>query len=570
MDAIPFVFSRFLSRSLSSKLSIHRVDPISSNFILILSNPSVVALKSRGQASAKMYQQSSMSSLRGLELVIPPGSKSPSDFQDPVARESVDRALPKEPPSRRASIYTTDSEDMTDPGDEKVEFNLFQPRGNASKTYSPEPSPMIMTYMNTEFPFPMLALVPGKSVHGSQLEPLEEERRLSRWERQPGDPATYFAEQYQSDLPAPLLSPNDLQEHDPREIVDRYLRLSMPLTPVTLQQPPQRLKPWNSRSSEKISPLTPRLTDFRNVTSHLSYPPEGPAPRSAQYNQIGHTDAGSSPRSRSRSPYYTPRSKTRQIHGENILKPSSSQDRDQRRWEIEHSLIPPPLAPRKSVVPFPLLPFAPIQAIHSERQSSFGARMRAPSASLGRALEYRASISTTAPSKASISHDRHSDHQVQQYACKKYPSMPQPQPNMSRKFSTYAMAKRNSISNTLTDMYDTLGRLSIAPRGSRPEPKTGGPVPDMTRKSREMRSPAIPITSYQRDGPAGWEKSEETSPTSGDDTTNLFTIGKKQLAWVKRWREERVEKSKERRRDELRGQIRVLGPAGEKHGVEFM
>ena len=473
------------------------------------------------------------------------------------------------------AFITTDSEDLLESPTEQLGF--FRPRTTAKRhIQSAEPSPMTMVDNNIEFPFPKQRLMLGRSVHGQPLEPPQEEERLSRWERQPGDPATFFANQYKADVTHPSFSTDELQNHDPRDIVDHYLRNSMNQIPLTLQQPP-RPKVWTRDTDVTIVPAF-GLEDHTVETTLSRVNPEQAAEDEEEIiHQRSLLIVSGTTRQRSLSP------RIEQVQARpndaNAMK-LSIQSRDYRRWEIEHAMIPPPLSLRNSPAPSSQPPVSPPSSPPSAttegyRLSSFSSPSTPPSMQFPLKSDHasgRRSLSSARGSgKASDEFNFRSDARTLQHASKKYPGMPQPEAPMHRRISTYANSKRESMNNTLADMYDTLERMSMVPKGIRPALKLGSSSRSTARKSREMRSPAIPITPYQRDGPAAWEQSEMTSPTSRNDKSGLFEVGKKKFASVKKWVDERKERNRERKMDELRASIRVLGPAGEKNGhVEWV
>ena len=91
----------------------------------------------------------------------------------------------------------------------------------------------------------------------------------------------------------------------------------------------------------------------------------------------------------------------------------------------------------------------------------------------------------------------------------------------SRRRGSGAGQRRTSIQMGLSHMYTSLRKLSI-PSSS---PKVSGTT-KKTRLPRELRSPAIPITSYQKIGTKAWEKSaksrKRSRPESATSTQFLF------------------------------------------------
>lgn len=70
---------------------------------------------------------------------------------------------------------------------------------------------------------------------------------------------------------------------------------------------------------------------------------------------------------------------------------------------------------------------------------------------------------------------------------------------------------RGSVQQSITDMYDTLQSLYSPPAGSLPKPRQDyftTPPPKTKCVPREIRSPAIPMTPYQKYGRKAWEESK--------------------------------------------------------------
>lgn len=91
--------------------------------------------------------------------------------------------------------------------------------------------------------------------------------------------------------------------------------------------------------------------------------------------------------------------------------------------------------------------------------------------------------------------------------------------SMLRRGSSAAGQRRGSIQQGISHMYNSLRKLSITSA----LPKTAGNAKKV-RLSRELRSPAIPVTSYQQMGTKAWERSSKSPKHSrpGSAISNHF------------------------------------------------
>ena len=85
-------------------------------------------------------------------------------------------------------------------------------------------------------------------------------------------------------------------------------------------------------------------------------------------------------------------------------------------------------------------------------------------------------------------------------------------PRRPSKIESFIGQRRISIQHTLSNMYDTLALFSVISIKKKPVINTSGP--GKARIPRELRSPAIPITSYQQLGPKAWETRSKSSNKS--------------------------------------------------------
>lgn len=155
---------------------------------------------------------------------------------------------------------------------------------------------------------------------------------------------------------------------------------------------------------------------------------------------------------------------------------------------------------------------------------------------------------------------------VMSVASAKYPHMSlAPPPPWRDRVSSMASQRRESLQQGLSHMYDTLTNISIGPTKFKPSLNLN----KRTTIPRDMRSPAIPITPYQYLGAKAWEASPKSPKPKSAKKKKHYSIPSKldsPTRWYKLSRKDSEkasagEKEAEKRREELRKKIVVLGVA---------
>ncbi|KAL8817523.1 MAG: hypothetical protein Q9223_003656 [Gallowayella weberi] len=160
-------------------------------------------------------------------------------------------------------------------------------------------------------------------------------------------------------------------------------------------------------------------------------------------------------------------------------------------------------------------------------------------------------------------------------------------PRRQSRIGSLVSQRRASIQQSIAGMYDTLTSLATPTKGAKPLPVvTNGPA--RAHKPR-IRSPAIPLSPYQLQGPKVWETSSKASLLSQDGKSEIrfstpiynaslvqdkkpknrsmvnkfasaFQSGSVQMESAVGLNTNRVKRTKsEKKRQELKGKIKVIG-----------
>ena len=136
--------------------------------------------------------------------------------------------------------------------------------------------------------------------------------------------------------------------------------------------------------------------------------------------------------------------------------------------------------------------------------------------------------------------------------------MPVPAHTTRDRFRSISSQRRASIQKGLSTMYDTLTGLSIRPSRLRSTVTASArsPIP------REARSPAIPVTPYQRMGKKAWETPPQTPKlkTTKKSRFSFFPDSRNAVAMDATKRPTVRKTESEKRREALKKNIVLIGP----------
>ena len=442
------------------------------------------------------FAQSSSSSLRGLEQVIPKKSPLSEIFKQPV-ESPLDKPLPPTP-RKPSSLYTTEEEPTLDsyfergPKDEILPSYIF---------ISP-------TQSLIDYPEKPVGSLTRPKLQGDETEKtVSDSGQIKKWLNTP-----------------PLVTPRARSERE------TYTQLST-VESLEISRSHQRAKE-STKMAEK------RADEYRRALS--SYPDDSIAFRTVEYE-----------------PEYFPEA------------PISARIVD----VVDHSLVPSPLR---------------LSRFEDNPRTSSQLYRNAPDTDTNRhGLRQSIRLSVGKAFRASKpSAEENEGHRALSVASAKYPQMSLQPPLWRERLSSVASQHRANMQQGLSSMYETVRRLSNG--SSKLKPITVPPPRKRAAIPRELRSLAIPVTPYQTYGTKAWElapKSPNSKPSkrkwpktkppkpesSKADSANKkrFPLLPKSLAqpiWQsmggKGWeRQSGKEKASEKRREELKKKIVVIGLA---------
>ena len=166
--------------------------------------------------------------------------------------------------------------------------------------------------------------------------------------------------------------------------------------------------------------------------------------------------------------------------------------------------------------------------------------------------------------RPSISREEKEHERIMSIASAKYPYMAAP-PTDS--VSKTPQRRRSSVQDRLSNLYSNISHFSLSPSTQKSvhnrspmsivTPRT--PVSPLTpgSGSSSHRSPAIPITPYQRLGTRAWEL-EPDSPVSPEEEKSPK---KERMSFLSRRRARKREEKRERWREEVKKNIVIVGPS---------
>ena len=225
---------------------------------------------------------------------------------------------------------------------------------------------------------------------------------------------------------------------------------------------------------------------------------------------------------------------------------------------VDQSLVPPPLH-AVSRTPSP---------IHSISHISSKSLTTASSQPLSLPPQKQHSLSVYARralKRPSISQEEKEHKRIMSIASAKYPYMASSPTADSA--SQAPQRRRSSLQDRLSNLYSNIAHFSLSPSTQKPlhnrspmsivTPHT--PVSPLTpgSGSSSHRSPAIPITPYQRLGTRAWEM-EPDSPVSPVEEKSPK---KERMSFLSRRRARKKEEKRERWREEVKKNIVIVGPS---------
>ena len=224
---------------------------------------------------------------------------------------------------------------------------------------------------------------------------------------------------------------------------------------------------------------------------------------------------------------------------------------------VDQSLVPPPLHTISRAS-------SPVHSISHISSKSLTTTSSQP-LSLPPQKQHSLSVyARRALKRPSISREEKEHERIMSIASAKYPYMAS---SPTGSVSQHPQRRRSSIQDRLSNLYSNITHFSLSP--STPKavhdrspmtivtPRT--PVSPLTpgSGSSSHRSPAIPITPYQRLGTRAWEM-EPDSPVSPEEEKSPK---KQRMSFLSKRRAKKKEQKVERWREEVKRNIVIVGPS---------